>query len=111
MTATWIRVDGYPNWCRLAVLGDDSHATACLARISSAAQLELTTRTPDPAEACGACWRDYLVRQERGPTVDLIPAARRRGQPADLVLEQGPGDGWPLAIDDLVSGVAGRRGG
>lgn len=90
-TSAWIRPVGYDRWCRLAVIGDDSHATACLARISAREPMIVTTKQPDEHDTCGACWRDLEVRRQRANTVDLRPAARERGVPADLELDDAPG--------------------
>ena len=90
MTAVWVRPVGHTRWCRLAVVGDASHATACLARISAAESLIVTTRQPDVRDACGACWRDLQVRRARSRTIDLRPAARQLGVPADLDAEDVP---------------------
>jgi hypothetical protein len=123
MTAVWVRVDGYPRWCRLAVIGDEGHATGCLARISAAAQLDLTTRTPDQREVCGACWRDLAVRPAPRLSADELgnPAAvavAGRDEPVPFA----PGDtAWTehsetrvlsqaetVALQDLLSGPVRR---
>lgn len=82
--AVFVRPVGYDRFCRLAVVGVERHATACLASIPAGEPVLITARRP--VELCSACREDLRVRTSRAE--DLTPYARQIGARAALTTER-----------------------
>jgi hypothetical protein len=84
--AVFIAPLGYGRYCRLAVIGLERHATACLASIPADEPVLLTARRPLDRHLCAACLADMRVREPRGD--DLTPWRGQIGAPVLLTVER-----------------------
>lgn len=84
--AVFIQPVGYSRYCRLLTIGNERHATACLARIAAYEPAILTARYPTDDKLCSACREDMRIRIARGE--DLTPWHREIGTRADLTTER-----------------------